>query len=394
MCRAPRSAAPGEPGTRHNALDTRHRPQAPRHPGATPQSPSPATVLLPRHPAVAGTRRDANPAGRRSSVLPPQLGSCALLHRCSALGARGRSRLFPEQPPDDAHCQGYNLAKHSAGALEGAGPRRLISQSRTHRARTCHSNEGACTGHAGSHRRGTYVQGPSHPTRIPWGRGWVPPGSCVSAGQFPLPGRSRGHRRLSPLARGQGGSRRSREGVRERGVCVLASPGNRRVCTPGATAAGRRCLHASPFCAGVSVHPCLHPSARTLARAGVPAAARQRCTPQPAVILTDNNPAVPELGWAGAALAAAARFSCWLCRCCLHLLHTKGLRSWSRLCRAPGSLCWDPLWIPGDGAGSPREPQPAARDLPQGMWAQGEGRVQAGLPPGFEASCPLAPHRF
>lgn len=136
-------------------------------------------------------------------------------------------------------------------------------------------------------------------------------------------------------------------------------PRHRWVCTPGATGARRRCL-----CWGVC------PSARALVRAEAPAAAQQGChPPQPAVILTDNNPAVPELGWAGAALAVAAQFSYQLCWCFPHLLHTKGLQCWSWLCRALVSLCWDPLWIPGDGAGGPWEPQPAAWDLPQGTWA-------------------------
>lgn len=189
-------------------------------------------------------------------------------------------------------------------------------------------------------------------------------GGCISTGQFPLLGQSRGHHCLSLLAQGQRGSQCSGKGAQEHGVHAH-QPRHRWVCTPGATGAHRRCL-----CWGVC------PSARALVRAKAPAAAQQGChPPQPAVILTDNNPAVPELGWAGAALAVAAQFSYQLCWCFPHLLHTKGLQCWSWLCRALVSLCWDPLWIPGDGAGGPWEPQPTAWDLPQGMWA--------GILPGF-----------
>lgn len=126
--RAPSCHLPSTLWPRHRAhlLLLHHPPQQ----DATQQDVTPAGC----HPGRTSPWHDAAPAGQPGTAAAG----------CSALGTRGWSRLFPEQPNDDAHRQGYNLAKHSAGALEGAGPRQLIIQSRTHRAHACHSNEGVC----------------------------------------------------------------------------------------------------------------------------------------------------------------------------------------------------------------------------------------------------------
>lgn len=183
-------------------------------------------------------------AGCHLTGMPPRcVARRAALHHYT--GARGRSRLFPEQPPDDVHRQGYNLAKHSAGALEGAGPHRLISQSRTHRDRASHSNEGTCSTACrlapARHTRAGAIASYPHPAvpggqlclrwPIPAARSERRPPPLISAG--PGPGRQ-------PAQRGGRTAQGTRVGLRTRGC-------------------GRRqMLHACspPLCAGVSVHPC------------------------------------------------------------------------------------------------------------------------------------------
>lgn len=147
-CGAPWSAAPGQAG--HRAPGTSPVPPAATSPAPFGHTAEPISCSCITHPSRMPPQQDVTPAGCHPGRTSPwhdaapagQPGTAAA--GCSVLGTRGWSRLFPEQPNDDAHRQGYNLAKHSAGALEGAGPRQLIIQSRTHRAHACHSNEGVC----------------------------------------------------------------------------------------------------------------------------------------------------------------------------------------------------------------------------------------------------------
>lgn len=184
-------------------------------------------------------------------MLPPQPGSSALLHWCSALGAQGQSQLFPKQPPDDAHRQGYNLAKHSAGALEGAGPHWLISQSCTHQACTCHSNEGTCTRRGGSHWHGMCVQGPLHPTHALQGRDWGPGGWLHLHWPVPIAGSEQ--RAPLLISAGPGPARQpvQREGCT--GAWGARSPAQAPV---GLHTRGYGCTQTLPVLGCLSICPC------------------------------------------------------------------------------------------------------------------------------------------
>lgn len=184
--RSPTERSTGQAG--HRAPGTSPTPPAATSPAPFGHATEPISCSCITHGSRMPPQQDVTPAGCHPGRLSPRHDAapagqlCTAAAGCSAPGTRGWSRLFPEQPSDDAHRQGYNLAKHSAGALEGAGPRQLIIQSRTHRAHACHSNEGVCvcvrTGlvgvHAALHQRSTHVaqgRGRCIPARIPWDPG-------------------------------------------------------------------------------------------------------------------------------------------------------------------------------------------------------------------------------
>lgn len=167
--------------------------------------------------------------------------------------------------------------------------------------------------------RGTGVQGLLHPTRIPGG--WV--------SSWPV-----------PAARWE-----------QQALMFVYTPGPRvavgvagRVTGVGDSLAlggvhMQGCRHRCCLCHRRSgpgwlfVHACVHLPchACALARAGV--------HPQSDVILLDNNPAVPEQGWAGAALAAGAAWTCCRLRACMVPVLGQSLGSLGRMMRASMGGC-------------------------------------------------------